>query len=295
MPADDRSRLGSIQTRADTGIRSTTFVSDADEQRRMDLALFLKSKRAAIPPEALGLRTTVRRRVAGLLREEVAQRAGISLTWYVWMEQGREITPSADVLEHIADALLMTNAEREHLMTLARPDHSLRWMPEFSREAPDDLKQWVSGLDQPAYVLNGRWDVLAWNEAAREMLADFGDVPEADRNILRMIFLWPEWRELFLDWHCLAASSVAQFRAETARYAGHKEIEQLTADLSRESDLFESLWNARQVDGPRLKTKRMRHPSLGNLELSYAPLQPRGVPEDLSVIVYAPLVAAFAQ
>ena len=289
MSANDSLTLAASQTRADAGISATTFAADSDEQRRVELGRFLKTKRAAIAPESVGLSATARRRVEGLLREEVAQRAGISLTWYVWMEQGREITPSVDVLEHLADALLMTEAERDHLMTLARPDPALRWMSDFSREAPDGLKQWIAGLDQPAYALNGRWDVLAWNEAAREMLADFDAVPEADRNILRMIFLWPEWRELFLEWQCLAASAVAQFRAETARYAGHGEVEQLTADLCRDSDLFASLWNAREVDRPRLKTKRLRHPKFGDLELSYAPLQPRGVAEDLSVIVYAPI------
>jgi transcriptional regulator with XRE-family HTH domain len=289
MPASDSHALEAIQTSAGTGSRTTTFDSDPDEQRRADLALFLKAKRASIAPEAVGIRSFRRRRVSGLLREEVAQRAGISLTWYVWMEQGREMTPSMDVLEHLADALLMTDAERDHLMTLARPDPSSRWAPDFTHEAPHDLQQWIAGLDQPAYVLNGRWDVLAWNDAAADMLADFAAVPESDRNILRMIFLWSDWQELFLEWECLAASSVAQFRAETARYAGHGEIERLTSELSRDSNAFALLWNARGIDGPRLKTKRMRHPRFGDMELSYAPLQPRGVPEDLSVIVYAPV------
>jgi transcriptional regulator with XRE-family HTH domain len=289
MPADDSRRVIASQTSRDTGSPAATFVTDADEQRRSDLAAFLKSRRAAIAPGAVGLLPGPRRRVAGLLREEVAQRAGVSLTWYVWMEQGREIRPSADVLEHLADALLLNDSERNHLMTLARPDPSARWSPAFSHDAPDDLRAWIAGLDQPAYALNGRWDVLAWNEPARAMLADFAAVPDADRNILRMIFLWADWRDLFLDWECLAASSVAQFRAETARFAGHADIEALTSGLAADSPLFARLWNAREVDGPRLKTKRMNHSRLGPLELSYAPLQPRGVAEDISVIVYAPV------
>jgi transcriptional regulator with XRE-family HTH domain len=289
MPADDSRRVIASQTSRAAGSAATTFTVDADEQRRSDLAAFLKSRRAAIAPEAVGLSPSPRRRAAGLLREEVAQRAGISLTWYVWMEQGREIRPSADVIEHLADALLLNDSERDHLMTLARPDPSARWSPAFSHEAPDDLRAWISGLDQPAYALNGRCDVLAWNEAARTMLADFTAVPERDRNILRMIFLWPDWRTLFLDWECLAASSVAQFRAETARFAGHAEIEALTSSLVDDSPLFARLWNAREVDGPRLKTKRMNHPRFGPLELSYAPLRPRGVAKDISVVVYAPI------
>jgi transcriptional regulator with XRE-family HTH domain len=278
-----------IATPVNKDIAATTFVSSADEQRRSDLAAFLKSKRAAIAPEAVGLTPGPRRRAAGLLREEVAQRAGISLTWYVWMEQRREIRPSVEVIEHLADALLLNDSERDHLMTLARPDPAARWSPAFSREAPEDLRAWIAGLDQPAYALNGRWDVLAWNEPARALLADFGAVSENDRNILRMIFLWADWRTLFTEWDCLAASSVAQFRAETARFAGHADIEILTSDLSADSPLFARLWTSREVDGPRLKTKRMNHSKLGPLEFSYAPLQPRGVAEDISVIIYAPV------
>ena len=150
------------------------------------------------------------------------------------------------------------------------------------------LASWLDGLDQPAYLLNGRWDVLAWNKPAKEILGNFALVPAIDRNILRMIFLWPDWRRLFVEWGCLAASAVAQFRAETARYAGAEELEALTRGLVRDSADFAMLWNAREVDGPRLRTKRMLHPKLGPIDLTYAPLQPKGVAGDLSVVVYSP-------
>ncbi len=251
--------------------------------------MFLKMKRAAVAPDSVGLQPGRRRRANGLLREEVAQRAGISPTWYTWLEQGREINPSAEVLEQLAAALLLTAGERTHLLTLARPNAAARTSPRFSQTVPDVLTSWLQGLDQPAYALNGRWDVLAWNEPTCRLLGDFASVPPADRNIVRMIFLWNHWRELFVEWGCLAASVVAQFRAETARYAGAPELLALTSALAQDSAEFARLWHARAVDVPQLKTKRLRHADLGLIDLTYAPLRPRGVAGDVSVSVYSPM------
>jgi transcriptional regulator with XRE-family HTH domain len=272
------------QTSADAGSAATTF--DADAQRRSELALFLKTKRAALSPQSVGLQPGRRRRARGLLREEVAQRAGISPTWYTWLEQGREINPSAAVLDQLADALVLTASERAHLVTLARPNTAARSTHQFSREAPRMLVSWINGLDQPAYVLNGRWDVLAWNPPACRMLGDFAALASEDRNILRMIFLWEHWRTLFADCDGLAASAVAQFRAETARHAGAPELLALTSRLAQDSAEFASLWQARRLDVIELKAKRLRHAELGIVDLTYAPLRPRGVAADLSVVVY---------
>ena len=234
----------------------------------------------------MGLRTARRRRASGLLREEVAQRAGISPTWYTWLEQGREINPSAEVLDQLAEALLLTASERAHLVTLAKPNAAAATL-QFSREAPPMLVSWINGLDQPAYVLNGRWDVLAWNESARRVLGDFASLASEDRNILRMTFLWDHWHTLFADCEGLVASSVAQFRAETARHAGAPELLALTNQLAQDSAEFAALWQERQLDVIQLKAKRLRHAELGILDLTYAPLRPRGVANDLSVIVYS--------
>ncbi|HEV8330113.1 MAG TPA: helix-turn-helix transcriptional regulator [Steroidobacteraceae bacterium] len=285
---ESRRRAFAVQTTGDTGSATTTFrCGDADAQRRRELAAFLKAKRAAVEPQKVGLRPGRRRRANGLLREEVAQRAGISPTWYTWLEQGREINPSTEVLEQLADALLLTKSERAHVQTLARPGATSRASMRFSSEVSGELLAWINGLDQTAYVLNGRWDVLAWNEATVRLLGDFGALPAADRNILRMIFLWEHWRNLFVDWESMAESVVAQFRAETARHCGTPELLALTDALARESREFAQLWRARAVDVPRLKVKRLQHPGLGAVELTYAPLRPRGVADDLSVVVYS--------
>jgi len=272
------------QPSVDAGTATTSF--DADARRRNELALFLKAKRAALPPQSVGLRPARRRRACGLLREEVAQRAGISPTWYTWLEQGREIKPSAAVLDQLADALLLTASERAHLVTLAKPNAAAATL-RFSREVPPMLVSWINGLGQPAYVLNGRWDVLAWNEPARRMLGDFGSLASEDRNILRMIFLWHHWHILFADCAGLAASAVAQFRAETARHAGAPEVQALTSQLAQDSAEFATLWQERQLDVLQLKAKRLRHAELGIVDLTYAPLRPRGVANDLSVVVYS--------
>lgn len=247
-------------------------------------------KRAAVAPQSVGLQPGRRRRAGGLLREEVAQRAGISPAWYTWLEQGREINPSTEVLEHLAAALLLTPSERTHLLTLARPAASTS----FARAAPEVLVAFLRGLDQPAYALNGRWDVLAWNESACRLLGDFASVAATDRNLLRMIFLWQHWRELFVEWECVAASSVAQFRAETARHSGSPELLELVSTLARDSPEFARRWHRRQVDTPQLKTKKLRHARLGLIELTYAPLRPRGVAPDISVSVYGGLPSSIS-
>jgi transcriptional regulator with XRE-family HTH domain len=275
------------QPSADAGSATTTFSRDPDAQRRHELALFLKSKRAAVSPQSVGLHPGRRRRANGLLREEVAQRAGISPTWYTWLEQGREINPSAEVLDQLADALLLDASERVHLVTLAKPVAAARASLQFSREVSPVLVSWIDGLDQPAYALNGCWDVLAWNESTRRVLGDFGSLASADRNILRMTFLWQHWRALFVEWECLAASVVAQWRAETARHTGAPEVLAITNALARDSAEFARLWHERRLDAPHLKIKRLRHAELGILDLTYAPLRPRGVADDVSVVVYA--------
>jgi transcriptional regulator with XRE-family HTH domain len=248
------------QSSADAGSATTTFGGDPDAERRSELAQFLKARRAAVSPQSIGLHPGRRRRASGLLREEVAQRAGISPTWYTWLEQGREINPSAEVLGQLADALLLSATERAHLVTLAKPVATARASQRFSREVSAELATWIDGLDQPAYALNGCWDVLVWNEPTRRLLGDFGALASTDRNILRMIFLWQPWRTLFVEWECLAAS--------------------------RQSALFARLWRERQLDVPQLRAKRLRHAELGILDLTYAPLRPRGVADDISVVVY---------
>lgn len=256
-----------------------------DEERRRELAAFLKMKRSALSPSTCGLPVSHRRRSKGLLREEVAQRAGTSLTWYTWLEQGREIQASPELIERLAQALHLTDAERQHLQRLARPEQRKN---SLTIEAPASLSAWIEGLDpQPAYALNGLWDVIAWNKAACDLLGNFGAIAADDRNLLRLLFLSPDWRVLFIDWEEIAHSAVAQFRSAMARLPNTAQAQAMVRRLSAECPEFSSMWRQGAVAGPELKMKRMRHHHHGDITLSFASVRPEGLPEDISVTIYA--------
>jgi len=254
------------------------------DPRRVEFGDFLRSRREKLSPKTVGLPAGLRRRTAGLRREEVAQLAGIGVDWYIRLEQGRTVSPSVTTVDALARALRLSKTEHAHLKALAR-DGDRR---AFTREiVPPPILRLIESLPHPAYITGRRWDVLAWNEAALRLLGDFATLPTGDRTILRMIFLWPHWRSLFVDWESLAESVVAQFRAETARHSGAPELLELTDALARDSTEFARLWHARAVEVPQLKVKRLQHAELGPVELTYAPLRPRGVADDLSVVVYS--------
>lgn len=180
------------------------------------LGTYLKDRRGKLDPAAFGF-SPARRRTPGLRREEVAQRANISATWYTWLEQGRGGAPSADVLDRIARALMLTDLEREHLFLLG-----LGRAPEVRYEKNDDvsprLQHVLDALDpSPAFIRTALWDVVAWNRAATVMLTDYGKLPPEERNILRFIFLDPRVRAAQADWESVARLVVGAFRAAAAR------------------------------------------------------------------------------
>ncbi|ACC75201.1 helix-turn-helix transcriptional regulator [Paraburkholderia phymatum] len=254
---------------------------------------FLKSRRARLDPASFGF--SGRRRTPGLRREEVAQRANISPTWYTWLEQGRGGAPSASVLERIASALMLTDAEREHLFLLAlgRP-------PEVRYRAVSyvnpRLQRFLDSLaSSPAIVKNPVWDVVAWNRAATVVLTDYGALPPDGRNLLRFLFTDPHVRAKQHDWHSVARFVVGAFRADVARAGLVSEAGALVEELCSRSAEFEALWRENglhnHADGG---VKRLSHPTLGPIELEYSAFSVDGRP-DLGLIVYTPLDAATAQ
>ncbi|AJE45806.1 helix-turn-helix transcriptional regulator [Celeribacter indicus] len=251
------------------------------------LGRYLRDCRARLDPAAFGFSGT-RRRTPGLRREEVAQRANISPTWYTWLEQGRGGAPSADVLDRIAGGLMLTDAEREHLfmLGLGRP-------PEVRYTPPEGitprLQRLLDALEiSPAIVKTPLWDVVAWNRAAAALLTDYGALPPDQRNILRLVFGNARIRSAQTDWDNLASFLVAAFRADVARAGAMSEVGGLVAELCAISPDFERLWHGNDVRAHGEGAKRIRHPELGLIELEYSSFAVDGRP-DLGMIVYNPV------
>src|SRR5262245_42813991 len=177
---------------------------------RSELGDFLRSRRERLSPKSLDLPVGRRRRTPGLRREEVAELAGIGVDWYVRLEQGRPVSPSATTVDALARALRLSKAEHMHLRALTRTGDPRTFVRET---VPDTLRRLVEGLNQPAYVTGRRWDVLAWNKAAADIFA-FDRLAEEDRNILVCVLTNPDTRRLFgANWAQEARRIVAQFRA----------------------------------------------------------------------------------
>jgi transcriptional regulator with XRE-family HTH domain len=255
------------------------------------LGTYLRDRRMKLDPAALGF-PPERRRTPGLRREEVAQRANISPTWYTWLEQGRGGAPSADVLDRISRALMLTNVEREHLflLGLGRPPE-VRYR-ENGGVTPR-LQRVLDALDpSPALIRTAIWNVLAWNRAATVMLGDYGALPPHERNVLRIVFLDPRARAVQYDWESVARHIVGAFRVEAARAGAATEVEPLVDELCRLSPEFRAMWrdnDVRDIHGEAIK--RIRHPVLGPLAFEYSTFSVDGR-TDLSMCVYNPATPA---
>jgi transcriptional regulator with XRE-family HTH domain len=258
------------------------------------LGSYLRQRRTKLDPAALGF-PLERRRALGLRREEVAQRANISPTWYTCLEQGRGGAPSADVLDRISRALLLTDVEREHLflLGLGRP-------PEVRYRKNDGvtprLQRVLDALDpSPALIRTATWDVVAWNRAATVMLIDYASLPPQQRNILRFIFLDPRARAAQYDWESVARFALGSFRVDAARAGAAAEVESLVDELCRLSPEFKEMWGDNDVRGPHGEAvKRIQHPVLGPLAFEYSIFSVDGR-TDLSLVVYNPATAGDAE
>ena len=229
-----------------------------------------------------------RRRTPGLRREEVAQRANISPTWYTWLEQGRGGAPSAEVLDRISRALMLTDVEREHvfLVALGRP-------PEARYHAAGGvtprLQRVLDALDpSPAVIRTAIWDVVAWNRAATVIFGDYGSAPPEQRNILRYFFLDPRARAAQYDWESVARFVLGAFRADAVRAGAAAEVEPLIDELCRLSPEFGAMWRDNDVRGHHGEAvKHIKHPMLGPLAIEYSAFAVDGR-TDLTMVVYNP-------
>ncbi|MDB6104158.1 MAG: Helix-turn-helix protein, partial [Gammaproteobacteria bacterium] len=242
------------------------------------LGTYLKDRRAKLDPATFGFSLT-RRRTPGLRREEVAQRANVSATWYTWLEQGRGGAPSADVLDRIGRALLLTDVEREHLFLLAlgRP-------PEVRYQRAEGvtprLQRVLDALEvSPALVKTAAWDVVAWNRAAAAVLTDYGSLAPEQRNVLRLIFCDPRVRAAQFNWESVARFVVAAFRADVARAGATAEVGALVDELCRLSPEFEAMWRDNDVRTYGEGVKHLRHPIAGPIAFEYSAFAVDGRPD----------------
>jgi transcriptional regulator with XRE-family HTH domain len=235
-----------------------------------------------------------RRRTPGLRREEVAQRANISPTWYTWLEQGRGGAPSADVLDRIAAGLMLTEREREHLfmLGLGRP-------PEVRYRSVDGvtprLQRVLDALaTSPAIIKTATWDVVAWNRPAAALFTDYADLLPEQRNILRLMFGNRRVQAAQENWQSVARFVVAAFRADAARAGANAEIAQLVEELSQISPEFAALWRDNDIAAHGEGVKRIHHPDIGLIELEFSTFAVDGRP-DLGMVVYNPVTRSDAE
>jgi transcriptional regulator with XRE-family HTH domain len=256
------------------------------------LGTYLRDRRAKLDPTAFGF-PLKRRRTPGLRREEVAQRANVSATWYTWLEQGRGGAPSADVLDRIARAMMLTDVEREHLflLGLGRP-------PEVRYHAPEGisprLQRLLDTLEcSPAFIRTATWDVIAWNRAAAVVLTDYSTLAEGQRNVLRMMFRDSRVRAAQSNWQSVARYVVASFRADVARAGAARNVQALVDELCATSPEFAAMWRDNDVQGHGDGVKVLHHPIAGPLSMEFSAFAVDGRP-DLNMVIYNPATPADA-
>ena len=261
------------------------------DHRLHELGDFLRTRRVRLTPEAVGLPRGSRRKTPGLRRAEVAQMMGVSVDWYTWLEQGRSITPSTQVLECLVQTLRLDANERTHLFLLAQqqPPPALLLEPEVVSPA---LQHFLDQFDtRPAFVSGRRWDILAWNDAGCAVFGDFRRMTSRERNTIWGIFTNPLSRQYVVNWEEDARHLLAQFRSSCGRYPGDAQLTELIHDLMLSSPEFRAWWPDHEVRSGQEGRKTLNHPQVGYLLFERLTFQVFDTP-DLKVTVYTPLEEA---
>ncbi|KUO76545.1 MAG: hypothetical protein APF77_05290 [Clostridia bacterium BRH_c25] len=261
-----------------------------DKIRRIELSNFLRTRRERLNPEHFEMLISSRRRTPGLRREEVAQLAGVSVSWYTWLEQGRPITVSEQVLESITRVLRLDWAERRHLFLLAK-DH----LPP-SKPCSEDISHINPELQQvldafgicPAYILDKYWNIAAWNKSASKVFVDYTTLSFREKNLIWLLFTHPSQRELLVDWESEARRCLAQFRFSSDQYIGEPWFTELVDDMKYASPHFREWWTQYDIQAAHGKCKKLNHPLVGRLVLHATTML---LPDysELKIIVYTPL------
>ncbi|MEV5907801.1 MULTISPECIES: helix-turn-helix domain-containing protein [Streptomyces] len=238
---------------------------------RAELSEFLRTRRARLKPEDVGLPDYGRhRRVPGLRREELAQLAGVSVAYYTRLEQGNGRNVSAEVLDAIARALRLSDAEHAHLTHLAKPKRHKKKPVSRTEQVRPAMRQLLDMIDGvPAYITGRRSDIVAWNGMAAAVFGDWSELPAQERNWARLVFLRPEYRELFVEWDQKAYDIVAFLRMDAGCHPDDPRLSALVGELSVKSEEFRRLWAIHDVKEKSYGVKRLRHPLVGELALNF--------------------------
>jgi transcriptional regulator with XRE-family HTH domain len=263
------------------------------DTRRKELGEFLRVLRQRCAPEAHGFPVGSRRRTPGLRREEVAQLAGISPTWYTWIEQGRDVQVSHEVLERLSQALHLTASERSYLFDMAgRSEPQETGHANENDRASNALLELLDEFRMPAYILGGYWDMLGWNAPAAALFSGWLDQTTPDAlpppNLLRFVFLAPQARQLVVDWESRARRICAEFRADSRSRLDDPDLQRLIGELQQGSPEFDRYWKQHDVLERQGGERSFRHPQQGLISYRQFTLSPVGQ-EYLKLVVLKPL------
>lgn len=259
---------------------------DKRAQQRLALGAFLRARREAAPRDELGFPEVPRMRTSGLRREEVALSAGVSVTWYTWLEQGRDINPSKQVLDAISGALRLTRAEQDYVLALGghTSDPTVSAGP-----TPPHIQRFLDALaGYPAFAIGPTWTIAAWNAAYAALYPNIAVTDPADRNLLWLVFMDPAIRELLPDWETDSRRFLAEFRAEAGSRVGEPSYTQLVERLREGSAHFAAEWMASSVERFASRERRFFHPGVGELLLEHHQLTPADAP-GIQIVAYLPL------
>ena len=263
----------------------------SDEERRKELGGFLRARREQLSRADYGLPPAPRGRPAGLRREEVSYLSGVSITWYTWLEQGRDIRPSRQVLDAVARALRLSVAEHDYVLSLAG------FAPARPATAPAvetvtaHVQRLLDALQGcPAYALAPDWGIAGWNRAYEELYPHVATVPAAERNLLWLVFTDPYVRHLLDDWEVTSRHFLAEFRAEAGPRLGDPVYLALVGRLVEASAEFRDGWQSHDIRGFESRERVFHHPTAGTLVYEHHQLRPSDQPE-LQVVVYTPVAA----
>jgi transcriptional regulator with XRE-family HTH domain len=262
---------------------------DLAEKRRSELADFLRARRGQLERADLGLPPVRRHRISGLRREEVSSLSGVSVTWYTWLEQGRDIRPSRQVLDAVARTLRLSVAEHAYVLSLAGysappPDTS-----PAVESAPAHVQRLLDAMEgYPAYAIASDWTITGWNAAYAALYPNVATVPIGDRNLLWLVFTDPYVRTLLPDWQVTSHRFLAEFRAEAGPRLGDSAFVGLVDRLLKASDAFRAGWERHDVQRFSSRERLFHHPRVGDLRLEHHRLAPSDHP-DLHLVIYTPV------